>query len=262
MKTVGEIYDYLDSIAPFSTQASFDNSGLLVGDRTAAVEQILVAIDCSADVIAQAEKLGCQLIVTHHPVIFKGIRSLSAAHPVYRLAQAGIANISTHTPLDIAADGINDTLVSILRKPLSLGEKCAVIENGFGGVYACNTPLSPETLAKRLSSALGCENIRYCVGTCEIQKIAIVCGSGGEMLEEGIAADCDAFITGDVKHDRWYYAQDRGVSLFDCGHYTLEQPGVVRLYERLRTAFPMLGVMLAEDTNPICNLTSEEIHGT
>ncbi len=257
MKTVGDIYNYLDSIAPFASQASFDNSGLLVGDRTAAVEKMLVAIDCSTAVVEQAKRLGCQLIVTHHPVIFKGLRSLSAAHPVYHLAQAGIATIASHTPFDIASDGINDTLVAILREPLALGEKTAVLEDGFGGVYECNRTILPAELAAILQDALGCGNIRYSIGSKPIRRIGIVCGSGGEILEEAIEAGCDAFITGDVKHDRWYYAQDRGVSLFDCGHYALEQPGTVRLYERLKAAFPTLTVLCAESTDPVCNTCSE-----
>ena len=262
MRTVGEIYDFLDNIAPFATQASFDNSGLLVGDRSDRVEKLMVAIDCSLAVVADAQRKGCQLVVSHHPVIFKGLRSLSAMHPVYQLARSGIASIATHTPYDIAPDGINDTLISLLMPHLALSERIAVLEDGFGGVYDCIEPLLPIQLAQILHTALGCENIRYSVGARQIHRIGLVCGSGGEMLEEAFSLGCDAFITGDVKHDRWYWAQDRGISLYDCGHYTLEQPGVERLYDTLRTQFPDLTVLCAANTDPICNTCTENTHGT
>ncbi len=126
MITIGEIYDYIDGFAPFSTALGFDNAGLLVGSRNDTVEKILVALDVTPAVIEEARQQGAQLIVSHHPVIFQPLRRLSRDSIPYRLAQAGIGAVCAHTNLDMAQGGVNDCLGETLGlKNLS----CFVAEN-------------------------------------------------------------------------------------------------------------------------------------
>lgn len=108
--TIGEVYDYIDGFAPFDTALDFDNAGLLVGSRNDPVQTILVALDITLPVIEEAKQLGAQLIVSHHPVIFRPVRSLHRDSAPYRLAQAGIGAICAHTNLDMAKGGVNDCL--------------------------------------------------------------------------------------------------------------------------------------------------------
>ena len=110
MATVKEIYNYIDSIAPFNTQEEWDNSGLLVGNENAEVNKILFALDATTDVINQAVEYGADLIITHHPVIFKAISNVLSDSLVYKLISNNISIICAHTNYDKAVDGVNDIL--------------------------------------------------------------------------------------------------------------------------------------------------------
>ena len=110
MNTVGEIYRFIDEIAPFHTAMDFDNVGLLVGDEKQAVDRALVALDITPAVVEEASACGAQLIVSHHPVIFTPLRRLTAGSPPFLLAQKGISAICAHTNLDLAAGGVNTCL--------------------------------------------------------------------------------------------------------------------------------------------------------
>ena len=107
MTTVQEIYETIDAFAPFASQESWDNSGLLAGAGTQPAEKILTTLDISQGVIAEAAAQGVQLIVSHHPVIFSPLKALPVQHPVYQLAAHQIAAICVHTPLDMAPEGLN-----------------------------------------------------------------------------------------------------------------------------------------------------------
>ena len=114
MPTIREIYQYMNEIAPFDTAMDFDNAGFLVGDEGAEVTAALVALDITAQSVAQAQKLGAQLIVSHHPVIFNPMKRLMSASVPYLLAKAGVGAICAHTNLDMAKGGVNDCLADTL----------------------------------------------------------------------------------------------------------------------------------------------------
>lgn len=111
---IKEILYKIDEIAPFALAEGYDNTGLLVGDENAEVAGVLLALDCTPEVIRRAEESGANLIVTHHPVLFDPVKRLPANSLIYRLAAAGIAVISAHTNLDIAPGGVNDCLAEKL----------------------------------------------------------------------------------------------------------------------------------------------------
>ncbi|MEI3579428.1 MAG: Nif3-like dinuclear metal center hexameric protein [Acutalibacteraceae bacterium] len=114
MSTVSMIYGKLNSLAPFATQESWDNSGLLAGDPGAEVTQALVVLDITGDAVREAQELGAQLIVSHHPVIFQPLKKLESGSVAWELARAGISAISAHTNLDKARGGVNDCLAAAL----------------------------------------------------------------------------------------------------------------------------------------------------
>ena len=115
MKTINDILNFFEEFAPCATQMSFDNAGLIVGDKYTAVSRVLVALDITEDVVNEAESLGCELIISHHPVIFAPIKRLSPSSVPYLLAQKGISAVCMHTNLDLGEKfGVNICLADAL----------------------------------------------------------------------------------------------------------------------------------------------------
>ncbi len=249
--TVQQLYQYLDEIAPFSAQEKWDNSGLLVGDPCRCVNGVLVTLDITCEAVEAAARNGCDLIISHHPVIFSPIRSLSPSDPVYRLAAGGIAAICSHTPLDIAQGGINDILMEMLGQRIPFTKEVLPLEeSGCGRIAALLHPMSAAEIAKAAKEVLGCTVVRCLDMGLPVRRLGICSGSGSSLLEE-IADSCDALLTGDVKHDRWYMARQLNMSLLDCGHYHTEIVMVKALAEKLRNHFPGLAVFEWEGGDPV-----------
>lgn len=241
--TVGRVYDAIDRIAPFRTQDSWDNSGLLVGDRDTEVKGILTALDITHEVIGEAIARKANLIISHHPVIFTPLKSLSMNDPAVRMAAYGISAICVHTPLDKAVNGINDMIADMLSREFeTTGSRVPVIperENsadGDGRIIEITEEVSAAEFARRLGKVFGNSHLRYCSGMRRIRKVAVCSGSGGSLLSYVKKCECDAYITGDVKHDVWLDAVSSGISLFDCGHFSTERMSADYLSAYLRTA--------------------------
>lgn len=249
--TVHEIYQFLDDIAPFSAQEKWDNSGLLVGDPSCSVSSVLVTLDITLAAVEEARRNGCDLIISHHPVIFSPLKRLTPNDPVYALAANRMAAICSHTPFDIASGGINDILAGMLGERVALeGEILPLDDAGCGRIVTLRDPMSATEIAKAAKEVLGCNTVRLMDTGMPVKTLGICSGSGASMLEE-IEGRCDALLTGDVKHDRWYAAQHLGISLIDCGHYHTEVVMVKALAERLQTQFPALAVYEWEGGDPV-----------
>ncbi len=255
MLTVGTIYQTIDTFAPFASQESWDNSGLLVGDMQMPAERILTTLDISQDVVRTAVNQQIQLIVAHHPVIFSPLKTLPTNHPVYQLVSHRIAAICVHTPLDIAPEGINSVIHRQLLESLALKNIPTVLEptwtdgRGFGWVDNSKVAWTPAALAKQLQTAFG-GIVRHTNSTKPIRKIAFSSGSSASMLELAAQQGCDALITGDVKHDRWYAAEFLGISLFDCGHYGTEQIAASILQKQMQAVHPEATIICMADEDP------------
>lgn len=255
MTTVQEIYETIDAFAPFASQESWDNSGLLAGAGTQPAEKILTTLDISQGVIAEAAAQGVQLIVSHHPVIFSPLKALPVQHPVYQLAAHQIAAICVHTPLDMASEGLNAYAHTLLRERLSLEGRTDVLEpcwkdgRGFGWTDTSTRAWTPQALAQQLQSVFG-GAVRYSAKETPIRKIAYCSGSAASMLELAAAQGCDALITGDIKHDRWYAAEFSDVALFDCGHYGTERFAAEILAVHIRAAHPEVTVIAQAGADP------------
>lgn len=259
MITVGDVYKVIDNIAPFCTQEKWDNSGLLVGDKNMPADKIYISLDISNESVQAAKKAGAQLMISHHPVIFSPLKRLVPADPVWQLAAADMAAICVHTPLDMAEGGINTRLYDMLKNPLDLGDITGSADgNGFGWIAESEADFSAEELGTVLRDILGCSVVRYCKASRPIRKIALCSGSGGSFLADAAAQGCDAYITGDVKHDCWYAARNAGIALFDCGHYHTECIAEELLAEKLREAFPDADIICDKGGDPVSYIMGGE----
>lgn len=176
-------------------------------------------------------------------------------HPVYQLAAHQIAAICVHTPLDMAPEGLNAYAHTLLRERLSLEGRTDVLEpcwkdgRGFGWTDTSTRAWTPQALAQQLQSVFG-GTVRYSAKETPIWKIAYCSGSAASMLELAAAQGCDALITGDIKHDRWYAAEFSDVALFDCGHYGTERFAAEILAAHIRAAHPEVTVIAQAGADP------------
>lgn len=233
--TVFDIYNFLDSRFPFSSACEWDNSGLLIGDKNAIVTKAVIALDCTDSVITEAEQMGAELIITHHPIIFPEINSVLADSLVHRIIHSGISVISAHTNLDKAKDGVNDCLA----KTLGLKKiKTLPTEDNFSiRIGELGKELPPESFARLVGEKLHYVP-RLCFGNRNIKRVAVCGGSGGDFLDDAIKANIDAFVTADVKHHVFLKAAHYGITLIDGGHFATEDTVIEPLKCILAKQFP------------------------
>ncbi len=241
MARVKDFYEFLNGIAPFDTQEDWDNSGMLVGDMNAAVTKAVVVLDITPEAVREAARLGANLIISHHPVIFRAMKSFTKGSVPFELAANGINAVCCHTPLDIADGGTNDTLADILGFEVHTGENPIL---RFGEIRETDT----EKLAAHIAGTLGSE-VRFADAGRPIKRIALCTGAGCSLIEE--AGDIDAFITGDAGHHDFLDAVQAGITLIAAGHYETEMPVVPVLVKKLSEKFSDTEVIDIKQKNPI-----------
>lgn len=239
MINAGTIYHWIDQLAPFTTAMDFDNAGFLVGSREAEVEKVLLALDITPAVVAEASDWGADLIISHHPVIFSPLRTLPADSPVYLLAQKGIAAICAHTNLDMASWGVNTCLAERIGlqgvRGMDADPNTGVAPWFLGSLAA---PMAPEAFAKQVGTALSCSGLRFVDGGKPVLRVGLCSGSGADFLSAAQQAGADAFLTADTRHHQLLEAQAAGITLVDAGHFATEDVVIGPLCERLAGAFP------------------------
>ncbi|MBE6732645.1 MAG: Nif3-like dinuclear metal center hexameric protein [Ruminococcaceae bacterium] len=236
---VKSVYDYLCEKFPLDTALDFDNVGLLVGSHDFEVSGIVVTLDCEIDTVRFAVKNGCNLIITHHPVIFNGIKNVLAGSVVYELIKNGISVISMHTNMDFATGGVNDAFCKIM------GFNDIEIITASDGVQLrkCKiSPTAPQMLATKLKAVLG-DVVRYTECSSLIESLLICTGSGGNYLNDTILNQCQALITADVKHNIFIDSINQGICVFDAGHFATEDVIVKPLSEMLMKKFYSLKLL-------------------
>lgn len=238
-----DIYDYIDSIAPFDTQMEGDNAGFLVGDKDKEVTAILLTLDVTGESIKEAKEKGASLILSHHPVIFHPLRALESGSVPYLLAKNDVAVISAHTNLDLAQGGVGDCLASVLmlQNVRKAGDCPAFIRVG-----ELEKPLSREEFLDYVSQKLSCGGIKYTIGADVVKTVAICGGSGGAEWKYAKMAGADAYVTANVKHNDLVDANMQNFFILDAGHFRTENVVIAPLAERLKKAFPKLSVYISE----------------
>ncbi len=238
--TVNDIYTYLDEKYDFSTALSYDNSGHLVGSLDNTVTGIVVCLDCTDETVTQAVEEGANLIISHHPVIFDPLKSVTDSSVVYRLIRNDISVISVHTNLDQADGGINEVLAGTIG--LENIEKVTDSEGFVYRIGEINEPIDADSFAKSVSEKLGLP-VKYVGENTHIKRVAVCSGSGGSMLSEVANTGVDAYVTADVKHDVFLDAHSIGMVLLDAGHFNTEDIIIEPLANELSIAFSDIKVI-------------------
>lgn len=241
MAKVKDFYGYLNSIAPFETQEDWDNSGMLVGDMDAEVKKVAVVLDITHEEIKKAKVIGADLIISHHPVIFNPIKSVTRGSVPYELVASSINALCCHTPLDIADGGTNDSLAKLLGIEVTRAEDPIL---RLGTVE----PTTAENLAGKIAKTLNTK-VRYADAGRKIEKIAICTGAGCSLIEA--AGEIDAFITGDASHHNFLDCVQEGITLIAAGHYETEIVVVPVLVKKLQAQFPDIEIIDIKQKNPI-----------
>ncbi len=258
MASVKDVFEFIDSIAPFDTQQQWDNSGFLVGDIDKIVKKIGVVLDITPETIDLAAMHEVDLIVSHHPVIFKPQKSFTKNNAAYQLAVKGINAICAHTSLDSADGGVNDVLSQLLGlrrvEPFYADEnETPLLRVGFVN------EMNAKTLAKTVANALGHENyaVKYCDGGKPIETVAVCGGAGDSFIEDIVQADIDAYVTGEAGYHDMLYACESGLTLIVAGHFETENPIVRVLAQKLDLQFEDIQTVIIPQKPSIKYLTVE-----
>ena len=252
--TVHDILTFVETLAPPPMKYDWDNVGLLCGSAGQEVHKILVALDPFEGVCREAAEKGADLLVTHHPLIFRPRKSVTDGDDVGRsilfLAKHGISALNAHTNLDCAPGGVND----VLAETLGLADVEVLDPLGVDGQGRPWGLLRAGTVAEQplaqflahVKTRLGAQGLRYVDGGRPVRKVAVGGGACADELPAVLAAGCDTFVTADVKYNEFYDAKAEGVNLIDAGHFATENPVVAVLAAKLRAAFPEIPVECAE----------------
>lgn len=250
--TAEKIYDFLNKKFPVSSAAEYDNTGFLIGDKTADVKSAVLALDCTDTAIDLCIKTGANLIITHHPVIFNGIKSINKGDTVYRLIENEISVISMHTNLDMGEGGVCDALAH------KLSLKSISVINGYDGLSfrkgVLNEHLSADDFAKFVSERLN-TTIKYVGSGKSVSTVAVCSGSGSDYMYDAINSGCDAFVTSEVKHHLFLEAEKAGLVLIDAGHFSTEDVIIEPLCQLLRNEFP--SVTFITDHNSVIKVMNK-----
>lgn len=251
-KSIREIHNFLDEKFPFSLQEQWDNSGLLVNSFSAC-SGILLALDITNKVITEAIHKETDLIISHHPVIFHPLKKIDFMNPVYRLIEHNIGAICMHTNLDIAEGGTNTIIVRKIAEKFEIKSTAPLEDSGLGCIIDFASPHDIDELAHIFKEIFSIDRVRVSrFGRRIISRLAVCSGSGGSLLNLADKKNCDALLTGDVKHDVWIDANNSYMTVFDCGHFHTENIVLWELRRVLEEKFPLLDIEIAESSVDPC----------
>lgn len=261
MAQVADIVEFLQDLAPLELAEEWDNVGLLIGSAQRDVHRVLTCLTLTPDVAAEAVAGDVDLIVTHHPVLFRAVQRLTdettQGRMLLELIAGRISVYSPHTAFDSAADGINRQLAEALGlqeiqplRPLATAGEASDLATGnvvggstaplgSGRFGALPAPLTLKDFNRRVKSALGVEHLQY-VGdeNRSVKRVAIACGAAAEFLTDAARLGCDVLLTGEARFHACLEAEAAGVAMVLPGHYATERPAVEQLAARIGGRFP------------------------
>ena len=250
---VQQLYAFLEEQIPSALSCDWDNDGLMCcADPTAEVTKVLIALDITAEVVHTAMEGNYDLILSHHPLIFKPLRALQPGDPIAKkvitLLRAGITAMSFHTRLDAVEGGVNDDLAARLQ----LSNIIPFGENGetIGRIGTLPAPLCLEDFARQVKVATGADCVQFSDAGRPVLRVALLGGSGSSDVNAAARAGADTYVTGELKHSQLTEAPERGMNLIAAGHFHTENGICERLRDLVTRAIPE-AVVTVINSNPI-----------
>lgn len=253
-----EIIAAVERIAKPSFQEEWDNSGLQVGRMSAEVDKVLVCLDVTEEVIDEAVRIGAQLVLSHHPLLFRGLKTVGEGtyqeRCVRRAVCSDIAVYSAHTSLDNALGGVNHRIASLIGlenlRWLDSGLSAGNVDHGSGLIGELSQVVDAEEFISMLKERFGVTAVKH--GAAEgrsIRTVALCGGAGAFLLPQAVAAGADCFISGEFHYHDYF---DPGTLLIELGHYESEQFTQDLLLDILAVSCPgVKAVRTSLNTNPI-----------
>ena len=224
----------MERIAPPELALDFDNPGLLISPERKEIHKVLVALDCTAAVAREAADWGAELVLTHHPLFFRGVKHILDDDPetaaAWTLIRRGIGLYAAHTNLDAAQGGVNDALMAAL----GAREVRPLPPENLGRIGRLETPMTLRGFALLVERRLHARADIAGNPETKIATVACVGGSGAEDMAHAKAAGADVFLTGELKHHQGHYAETLGIALIAAGHAETERVALEPLIERLQ----------------------------
>ena len=255
--TLEDILDLLEEVAPSGLAASWDNPGLQVGRRRARIGKIHFALDPTPAALKSAGDQGCELLLTHHPLIFRPVSCLDlSAYPgnvILDAVKSDISVVSVHTNLDAARGGINDILADLmgLASVEVLEEMDGMPGAGMGRIGRLPRAMEVPVFAEKVKRVTGC--LRVGVAGPEdtvVRRVAIVGGSGGSFVSLASEKGADLLLTGDVGHHHALSAESAGMVLMDAGHFNTERTAFEEFARRMAKRFEAKGWAVSVSVHP------------
>lgn len=279
---IKEITAVIERFAPLGWQASYDNAGLIVGRPDDEVHKALLAVDVTEAVLDEAQREGCDLVVTHHPIVFHALKRFNSADPVQRCVErairCGIALYACHTNLDSAPGGMSWRLAGMLGignlsvlqpsatacatescaasgAPVSAcvsaapAAPCAV---GFGVVGELPEAEGTVAFLRRMQRLLGVKVVRHSdLASDEVRRVAVCTGAGASLIADARRAGADLYITADLKYND-FMTPDKALTVADIGHFESEYCAIQLLFDILSENLCTFAVRKSEySLNPV-----------
>ena len=243
---VRDIIKEMEVLAPLFLKEDFDNVGLMVGERGKEVNKVLLALDCTKEVIEEGKKNKVDMIITHHPLIFRKpsriVREDLQGWKIIELIKNDISLYSSHTNLDATKGGINEEIVKMLGFGNSnIIEASRVVgyeKAGLGRIVKLDEGVPVDTIIKLVKEKLGVKNIRAVIGNEKVSKIAIINGSGQDFFGKAVRMGADCIITGDTSYHFASDYKEMGITILDPGHFPTEWIIFLKVMKVIEDKFP------------------------
>ena len=231
----------LEELSPLAYAESWDNPGLLAGRTDKEIKRIYIAVDATTEAIAEAEIVGADMLLTHHPLIFKGIKKVNSEDFIGRriltLLQADMCYYAMHTNFDVMgmADAAADELKLQNSEVLDITFEDDIAKEGFGRLGDLPYPMTVDECAAYVKERFHLQAVKvFGQGSRQLVRAAISPGSGKSMIAPALGKGADVLITGDIDHHEGIDAVEQGMAVIDAGHYGLEKIFVPYLQEYLK----------------------------
>ena len=244
---VRDITSLIEAFAPLSLQESYDNSGLIVGRADDEVHNILLAVDVTEEVIAEAVSEGCDMIITHHPIIFHALKRFNSASQTERCVEEairrGIVLYAAHTNLDSTPQGMSWRVGEMLGlEQMEVLQPTSAEGAGFGVVGQLPGAVPAEEFMRKVMERFGVKALRHSdIVKEKVQRVAICTGSGGSLIDEARRSGADIYLTADLRYND-FMRHENAIILADMGHFESEYCAIQILFDILSKKIPIFAV--------------------